>query len=102
MFFQSLMYLLLFIGFLLAIWHFVIKTILEDTGIETEEKKEVVTYHVINLKKKLKEYEEKKISLEAAQKNAELSKEISDIDSKIKELNEQIKNPNSTKGSNNG
>lgn len=69
-------------------WKFVVKPILEDSGIEIEDK---VTDYTIRLQKLQEEYDELTISAQAAEEGVKLLEQIRDLENKICEADEKMK-----------
>lgn len=92
MFFQFMIYILIFVAFILAVWKWIIRPILEGLGIQVDEEPEVKTEHTKRLKKTKEEHKEKSASVHAVREEKNLKEELSKMDEEIKETERKIKN----------
>lgn len=83
MFFQAIMYVLLFIGFCFVMWKFIIEPILKDKGIVIEEEKEIKTAHTKELDRLREELKKAKVNEKAADEIEWLQKQIKQCEDKI-------------------
>lgn len=91
MFAQSLIYSIIFIVFVYAIWKFIITPILESQGVDVEGEQKIITEYTRKLGRLKEKHERLSTSADAAEESAQLTEQIKDLEDKIKEANERIK-----------
>lgn len=88
MFFMIIFYLLGILGFCWIIWNFLVKPILNDTGIEIED---IVTEYTKQRDKLRAKYNELEKSAQAAEEGLELAREIKYWENRIADVEKRMK-----------
>lgn len=92
MFFQALMYFLIFVGFIWVLWHFVIRELLKAHDIEVDEP-EVDPLTAMEMKRDSLQAKLDKLhkDADAAEDMVGITEEIKDLESQIADAETQIK-----------
>jgi len=93
MFFQGLVYIILFISASWILWKYIIKPILEANGIQVEEDEDTTirTSHTKKRDQMKKDFYEKSESADAAEEGVMISKGINELDERIEAADREMK-----------